>query len=458
MAEVLAISLPMVVSQACDTVMVFTDRLFLARLKPELMNAVLGGGLTAFMMMSFFFGLLGFTTALVAQHLGASRKRDCAVVLTQALIFACIAYPLILALRPAGHGLFQIMGVKGEQLGPQIEYFDILLYGSLISLVRLCLSGYFSGIGRTRIVMIASFATMLINVGLGYAFIFGKIGIPAMGIRGAAFATLISGAVGLVILALAYFGEGNRKEFGVMRAFHFDRPLAGKLLRYGSPTGFEMCLNILAFNVMVMMFHAMGASTATAATVVLNWDFVSFVPLIGIEIGVTSLVGRYMGAGEPDKAHQSVMSGLKLGLFYSAIVFVFFAGFPGMLVDVFRPVGQSLVFDAATPTAIFMVRTASVYVLVEAMLCVFIGALRGAGDTFWAMRMSVILHWTTAVVLVLLLRVLYLSPEVGWLAMVCFFLVFSVVVFKRYREGKWRGIRLVEGTVAAHAGPVNENI
>ncbi|MCK9431219.1 MAG: hypothetical protein M0R17_14720, partial [Candidatus Omnitrophica bacterium] len=87
---------------------------------------------------------------------------------------------------------------------------------------------------------------------------------------------------------------------------------------------------------------------------------------------------------------------------------------------------------------------ASVYVLVETMLCVFIGALRGAGDTFWAMRMSVILHWLMVVVLFLILRVLHLSPEIGWTAMVFFFLVFSAVVFMRYREGKWRYIRVVE--------------
>jgi MATE family multidrug resistance protein len=456
MGEVLAISLPMVVSQACDTVMVFTDRLFLARLNPELMNAVLGGGLTAFMMMSFFCGLLGFITALVAQHLGAGRKKDCSVVLTQGLIFACAAYPMILALRPAGHGMFRLMGVGGEQLGPQIVFFDILLYGSLITLVRMCLSGFFSGIGRTRIVMAASFAAMITNVGFDYVLIFGKLGFPALGIRGAAFSTLLGGTVGLLILVLYYFRTRNRSEFGVGRSFHFDRALAGKLLRYGSPTGFEMCLNILAFNAMVMMFHARGASVATAATVVFNWDFVSFVPLIGIEIGVTSLVGRHMGAGNPEKAHQSVMSGLKLGLIYTSIIFVLFAGFPAMLVNVFHPEGPSPVFDAATPTAIFMVRLASLYVLVEAMLCVLIGALRGAGDTFWAMRMSVLLHWTTAVVLALLLRVLAFSPEAGWTVMVFFFLVFSGIVVKRYREGKWRTIRLVEPVMDAQPVPAME--
>jgi MATE family multidrug resistance protein len=447
MAEVIAISLPMVVSHACETIMVFTDRLFLARLNPELMNAVMGGGLASFMMISFFIGLVGFTTALVAQHLGAGKKKDCALVLTQALIFSCCAYPIILLFRPLVHWLFVFMGVGREQLLPQINYFNILIYGSIISLIRISLSGFFSGTGRTKIVMIASFTAMFTNVGLDYVFIFGKCGFPSMGIQGAAYATIIGGVVGLFILFAAYFNQGNRKEYSIEGSFRFDRMLAGKLLRFGYPTGIEMCLNIVAFNAMVMTFHSLGPAAATAATVVFNWDFVSFVPLIGIEIGVTSLVGRYMGAQHPEKAHRSVISGLKLGMIYSAFVFVFFAGFPGMLVNVFRPSAASVVFSAAVPMAVFMVRLASVYVLVETMLCVFIGALRGAGDTFWAMRMSVILHWLMVVVLVLILRVLHLTPEIGWTAMVFFFLVFSAVVFMRYRQGKWKNIRIVEPSV-----------
>ncbi len=449
----LAISLPMVISNACDTVMIFTDRFFLARLDPELMNAVLGGGLTAFMMISFFIGLAGFTTALVAQHLGAKRKKECSIVLTQALIFSCLAYPLILVLRPSAYWLFSFMGIGAEQLGPQTAYLNILLYGSIISLARTSLSGFFTGVARTRIVMAASFAAMLTNVVMDYALIFGKFGFPALGIRGAAYATVFGGFIGLLVLVAAYFNERNRREYDVMTSFHFDRKLAGKLLRFGSPTGFEMCLNILAFNILVMMFHSLGPKTATASTIVFNWDFVSFFPLIGIEIGVTSLVGRYMGAGQPDKAHRSVMSGLKLGMIYSAFILIFFVGFPRILVDVFRPSAASAVFISAIPMAVFMVRLASVYVLVEAMLCVFIGALRGAGDTLWAMRTSVTLHWLMVIVLAFVLRILHLSAQAGWVVVVCFFLVFSGIVFLRYRQGKWRKMRIVEPVISPEMVP-----
>ena len=110
-AEMLAIALPMVISYAADTVMTFTDRMFLSRLGPEIMNAAMGGGLTSFMMSTFFLGLIGYSTALVAQYLGANRKNACPTVTTQALFIAFLAYPVVLFMKPLAFKLFHVIHV-----------------------------------------------------------------------------------------------------------------------------------------------------------------------------------------------------------------------------------------------------------------------------------------------------------------------------------------------------------
>ncbi|MBF0386396.1 MAG: MATE family efflux transporter [Candidatus Omnitrophica bacterium] len=442
--EMAVIALPMVVSCGCDTVMIFTDRLFLSKLGPEQMNAAMGGGLTVFMMMSFFIGIIGYATALVAQYLGAGRREKCAVVLAQALLLALLAYVPILFCRPLAHALFSFMGVSSAQMTPQKLYFDILLLGTIISLERVCLASFFSGIGRTGIVMTASCTAMFINLVLNYILIYGKCGFPALGIAGSAYGTILGGLSGLLVLAGGLFTKKNIVEFGLKTAFRFDRDVMSRLLRFGTPTGLEMFLNIMAFNAMVLIFHSRGLVTATAATIVLNWDLVSFVPLIGIEVGVISLVGRYMGAGDPDNAHRATMAGFKIGLMYSAVILVLFFCFPAYLVKIFQPAASGEVFAAAAPLAIDMVRLASIYVLVEAMFVVFIGALRGAGDTFWAMAISVSLHWIMVGILFVLLRVMGVSPLVGWSAVVFLFFVFSFIAFFRYHSGKWRKIKVVD--------------
>ena len=171
-------------------------------------------------------------------------------------------------------------------------------------------------------------------------------------------------------------------------------------------------------------------------------------PLIGIQIGVTSLVGRYMGAGSPDAAHKATLTGLGIGWAYSAVILILFTFFPEPLVDLFRPAQQSAVFNEARPLAIFMVRLAAVYVMVDTMFAVFTGALRGAGDTFWAMIITGVLHWTLVPLLFVVLRVLKLSDRAGWASMVLVFVGFGTLIVWRYSSGKWRNIRVVETIVS----------
>ncbi|NLS96756.1 MAG: MATE family efflux transporter [Planctomycetaceae bacterium] len=442
--ELLAIALPMVVSHACDTVMTFTDRMFLSRLGPNEMNAAMSGGLASFMLMTFFMGLIGYTTALVAQYLGAGRKDRCAVATTQAMLMCLAAYPIILLAKPLILHAFELSRISPDQLAPQKTYFEILIYATIVGLLRTSLSSFFSGIGRTRMVMVAAFVSMLANVGLNYVLIYGKFGVPALGIRGAAYGTILGGLLGLSVLVTAYLRPSVRRQYAVLQSLRLDREAMGKLLWFGYPAGVEMFLNVLAFTGVILAFHAHGPVTATATTIMFNWDMVSFVPLIGVQIGVMSLVGRYMGAGDPDTAHRAAMSGIKSGWAYSAIILVLFSCFPEALVSVFQPAEPDPVFLQAVPTAVFMIRMASLYVMIEAVCTVFSGTLRGAGDTFWTMCISVTLHWLMLPILIVMLHVLGMSPEAAWTAIVLTFLLFSYVFYLRYRSGRWREIRVVQ--------------
>ncbi len=442
--ETLAIALPIVLSQACETAMVFIGRMFLSKLQPELMNAAMGGGITVFMMMSFFLGLSGYSTALVAQYLGAGRKQNCPLVVTQALLLCVLAYPLILISRPLAHHLFDLMQVAPAQLEPQKIYFDLLLFGSFLPLFKGCLASFFSGIGRTAIIMASSCVAMLVSAAADYVLIFGHFGAPALGIRGAACGALIGSASGLAVLVLAYLRKQNRRAFDIRHSLRFDYSIAKKLLRYGSPTGLEMLSGFMGFNALILIFHSLGPVTATASTIMLNWDMVSYVPLIGFEIAIISMVGRYMGAGRPELAHRSVVSGMKLGQIYSMVILVLFLFLPNTLVDWFRPSGPSEVYQQSVSTAVVMLRLAAIYVLINAGFVVFVGALRGAGDTFWAMSMGVTVHWVMVLALAVALHRWHFSPEMGWGVIVGIFVLFFGIVCLRYRGGKWRSIRLVE--------------
>jgi multidrug resistance protein, MATE family len=450
--DVFAIAAPMVVSTGCDTVMIFSDRLFLAQLGPAHMNAAMVGGLASFVVGTFFIGVIGFATAQVAQHLGAGRRDRCAVAAMQGVIIALLAWPILIALRPAMHAVFAVSGIEAQQLALQTQFFDILNAFSGIMLLRGALAGFFSGIGRTRIVMIATLVAMVVNVAANWLLIFGHAGLPAMGIRGSAWGSVIGGCSGLAVLVAAYLGPEMRRLYGVATAWRFDRGEMSTLLRFGFPGGMEMLLNLCAFNGLIMAYHAHGPVTATATTLMFNWDLVSFVPLIGLQIGVMSLVGRAMGARQPEVAERVVRSGLCLGWIYSGTVLLAFVGIPEVLVAVFRPEQADPVFTQAEPLATAMIRLAAAYVLIETVVTVVGGALRGAGDTLFTMWLSVGMHWLLLPIAVIGLHMLHWTPLLTWGTQVAVFMLFSGLFWWRWRSGRWRTIAVVQPMASRIAG------
>lgn len=441
--ELLALALPMIISTACDGVMTFTDRLFLAKVGSEQMNASLAGGVALQMLTFFFIGLIGYTTALTAQYMGAGEKHNSSRTTFQGIIITLIAWPLIILVKPYLGLLFGWLNTPASQVAYQIEYISVLAWGVVFTLLRHTLSCYFVGIGRTKIVMQATVAAMLTNVVLDYILIFGKLGLPAMGITGAAVATVAGSVVATIMLFITYLGRKNNQEFSVRKSFRFSAEIMKKLLYYGSPAGFELFLNFIAFFFMIALFQSRGDVASTATTIMFNWDMVSFIPLIGIETSVTSLVGRYMGAGRPQVAHRAALSGIKTGIIYSMLILILFVFIPKTLVLVFEPVAYSQVFADAIPVAVSMIQIAALYVLAEAVVVALVGALRGAGDTHFTMIVSVIAHWSFVPLLYLCLKVFNMSVSFSWLMLVIFFLIFSSILVWRFRSGKWKKIRVI---------------
>lgn len=441
--ELLELALPMIIATACDGIMTFTDRLFLAKVGSEQMNASLAGGIALQMLTFFFIGLIGYTTALTAQYMGAGEKHNSSRTAFQGILIVLIAWPLIILIKPYLSSLFGWLNTPESQIAYQIEYISVLAWGVVFTLLRHTLSCYFVGIGRTKIVMQATVAAMVTNVVLDYVLIFGKFGFQPMGITGAALATVSGSVVATIILFSTYIGHKNNIEFSVSKSFRFSAEIMKKLLYFGSPAGFELFLNFIAFFFMVALFQGQGDVASTATTIMFNWDMVSFIPLIGIETSVTSLVGRYMGAGRPQVAHRAALSGIKTGIFYSIVILILFVFIPKTLVLVFQPDAPSQIFDNAFPIAISMIRIASLYVLAEAVIVAIIGALRGAGDTHFTMIVSVAAHWAFVPILYLCLNVFNMSVPFSWFILVLFFLIFSLILVLRFKSGKWKQIKVI---------------
>ena len=434
--ELARIALPMVVSQGTFAVMIFTDRYFMSQIDSVHMAAALGGGVAAFFSFCFFTGLLSYANALTAQYLGAGELGKCSKVVTQGIVITVMCSPALVLITYLVSGIFENVGHDSAQVELEKTYYTILMLGVIVTLTKTCLSSYFAGIGRTRVVMICDVCGLVFNVPLCYVMVFGKLGLPELGIVGAGISTIIASFFACLLFFLFYFEREHRVKFFVMNSFHIDWGVLRRFWRLGFPSGLELFLNVAAFNLFLLMFQGYGVVEGASAAIVFNWDLLSFVPMIGLNIGVISLIGRFVGANDMARTDEVMSAAFFLGIFYSAILAILYISFRFPLVEVFSPPEGD--FSEIRSLSAFMMIGLSSYVMADAIIIISGGVLRGAGDTRWLMYTSVGLHWAMLIAQYYVILVWQFGPQVSWLTFCAMIFAIAIVYVWRLQSGVWR--------------------
>ena len=436
--ELATLAWPMVISQGAFAVMIFTDRYFMSLISPTHISAAMAGGVTFYCCISLLIGTVSFTNTLVSRSFGAGRRAACSRILNQALLITLLAWPPLLLLGSFVAEGFNHVGHDPEQVQLEQTYFRILLLGSLFGAGRVAFASWFTGIGRTRVVMIADLTCMAFNIPITWLLVFGLpgAGVPALGIAGAAWATLIASGLSLLIYFGFYLHAGNRQAFQVRLSLRPDREILGQFLRLGLPSGTEMFLNVSAFNLFLIMFQSYGVTAGAAAAIVFNWDILCFIPMMGLNHSVNSLVGRYLGAGNETATSRVIASGFIMGLAWSGCMAVLFLTQRDTLIGVFLQ--GSAADDAIIALAWPMMAGLATYAMADAIILVAGGVLRGAGDTRWLMITSVALHWLMVVGQVLTIHVWELDPLISWFVLVAMIISIALAYALRLLGPAWR--------------------
>ena len=434
--ELVIIALPMVVSHGTFAVMIFTDRYFMSQIDPIHMAAALGGGVATYFSFCFFSGLFSYANAMAAQYLGAGEVGKCPKVVTQGIVMTVMCSPLLVIITYLVAGIFAGMGHDPVQVELERTYYIILMMGVVITLAKICFSSYFAGIGRTYIVMVCDVCGLLLNIPLCYVMVFGKFGLPELGIVGAGISTIIATLFALLLFIVFYLRKEHREKFRVMESFKIDWGILRRFLRLGFPSGMELFLNVAAFNLFLLMFQGYGIVQGAAAAIVFNWDILSFVPMMGLNIAVISLIGRFVGANDMDRANEVISAGFLIGLAYSSILATLYITLRFPLVEVFAPPTGD--FSEIRELSAFMMIGLSSYAMADAIILVTGGVLRGAGDTRWLMLTSVALHWAMLVAQYFIIIVWEYGPRVSWLTFCVLIFAIAVVFTWRLKSGIWR--------------------
>jgi len=440
--EMLRIALPLVISTGSFTVMQFVDRIFLTRYSADAIQAALPSGLLAFTLICIFSGVAGYVNTFVAQFHGAGDPRGAARATAQALFFALFAWPLMLALTPVGAWILGHCGHAPGVLHEELIFYRILMLGSVAVPLGAAISGFFTGRGDTRTNMIAVVIGNLFNILLDWVLIFGHWGFPRMGIAGAGWATVLSSLLTPLLLLGVYFGPRLRRAYDTVGTFRLDGRLMLQLLRFGVPAGTHLLLDVGSFALFLLLTARLGAMELAASNIAFSINNLAFMPLVGIGIAASILVGQYQGRGQSAVAERAGWTALKIGWCYMLVIGLTFLLFPRGYFALFTgQTGGAVQLEAILPLGRWMLVMMAVWGLADTANVILAGALRGAGDTRFVMIYSLVvmvLIWLGGEALLIL--AFGGGMRAAWIWLVLYVFILVAGFFWRFRSGRWKSI------------------
>lgn len=420
--ELVRLAWPIAVSMLSYSVMTLVSTLFVGRLGANALAGVGLGGIAAFGLIVFGFGLLRSVKVVVSQATGAGRRGDIPVYLA-----AGVALALALGLLGigAGRGLAAFLprfSASAEAGHLAAEYLWWRNLGAPFVLVAVALREARYGLGDSRSPLVSALGANLCNIALDALFIL----VLGLGVRGAGAATALAHVVEAALLVSASRSPGF--AWARVRLRH-----VGTLLRLGVPLGLQFLLEIGAFAVLVVVLAGIGAVDLAAHQIALQLTHISFLPALAVGEAASVMVGQAVGAGQDGLVPTVARRALLVATAYTGVCALVFVAFAQLLAGAF--------------TADLAVRGVTVKLLwVAAAFQIFDGAnaiarcvLRGTGDVRYPAVIAVVIAWVSTPPLAWFLGVrLGWGALGGWLGLCAEIVVGSSLLWWRLERGSWR--------------------
>ncbi len=439
LGALLALAWPIVVSRGSQVVVSIADAVMVAHLGTAALAATTAGATNAFaffiLPMGITFIVSSFSSQLFGMgDLGAARRHGwyglAVAAATQGVVL--LALPLI----PSALRRFDY----APDVRAQMEGYVVLRLLSAGSVVGLeALGNYFGGLGNTRPQMRASLAAMVLTVAGNWILIDGRLGAPALGVRGAALSNTLSTGIAFLGLFAVFVRECRSHGVGRLRRTELLR-----VLRFGLPSGITWFFEFAAYAFFVNVVVAgLGTTTVAALMAVIQVNSVAFMPAFGLASAGAILVGQCIGAGRADRVGALVRLTFVVAATWQTLVAVAYLAAPDLVLSPFAQDPASA--EALLAAGRRMLVLSSAWQLFDAAVNVLAEALRAAGDTRFPMWARVAVAWIVwAPGSWISVRLLGGGDAAAVAWFVLYLAILAGVLLVRFRSGAWRRIALVE--------------
>ena len=431
--KILKLSIPAAVNSLLDMLQVITDLIMVGRISAFAVAAV-GLGLQSLMLVFAVLTVLQVgTSALLSRFVGAQRMKRASIGLSTLLRFAFyLSMPAMVAWYFLASNIYIWFGTVPEVAALGEDYVQMLTWMMPFIFIKLVFVSALNAAGDTKTPMNVKILSILLNVLLNYLLIFGKYGFPELGVIGAAVGTVIVNVLEFMVYGYLYL----KQKTPYIPGLHYSKSLLSRALKVGIPASIERSLTFGSFMLFTVVIAHYGTAVLAGYQIGLRVEGLAFMPGIGFTIAAMALMGQGLGAKKPKQAKEDVLLVLKYTSGFMFFLSFFMIFMPEKIVWLFTD-------DEAT------IQEASLYLRIVgfsqiplAFNFVLSGALRGAGDSQWIMKMNLISLWLVRIIPAFLLSWYFHSILFVYLAMISDTFVKAFFLWKRFNTDRWQKIKV----------------
>ncbi|HHX19261.1 MAG TPA: MATE family efflux transporter [Clostridiaceae bacterium] len=437
-----SVSVPLMLTNLINAVYNLADGLWVAQLSLVDFSATSFVWPPHYLFISLGIGISIAGTAIISQLIGAGEKERAESYATH-IFFFCLVIGVFFSVT--GYFLapyiIKVMGATGALYDAATTYFSILMIGFVFEMVYLSYYAILSAQGKTRVTTRISAVSAILNIILDPVFIFTRIPFVnlsglGMGIAGAAWATIISQAVRMVMAAMAIRSDVNEVRLR-LKGTKLTVSQFARLARTGFPTALGQSSAALGFTLMHSLIVGYGDATITAYAAVNRINSFIMMPASGIGGALTPLIGQNMGADNRERAREFSSTAFRY------ITYITIAG--GFLMWLLRHPVLSL-FIRETGTHADLVWEQSLEYMVYSALMTppmgyfnaFAGIFSGAGYHRYSAFISILRLWGIRLPLIYFFKSVTSLGATGlWISMLASNVIIIIVGAILYRKGKW---------------------
>ncbi|WP_153555820.1 MATE family efflux transporter [Roseimaritima sediminicola] len=382
---ILAVAVPLAATVGCFAITLFTDRTLLMWYGPTSSAASVAAGNLYWAIVCIPVTAMGFITPLASQALGRRRGRGRTAIRVWTLIWQCVwmtlaCLPAFALLAFFSRWMFEAFGHPAALAGEEARYFRTLLLVAPASMLEAGLTAFFVGRRITRPILRANIASSVLNVVLDFWFIFGALGVPAMGVFGAALATALSMwfKVGLFVWLLV-----RLQSFGRHRGASWKPNLAVmfEIIGPGSTLGIQQLVRSGLFSFVLVAIGAASVTGLAATSAALSLYQLLSIPAIGLATALTVVTGQAFAASGLQQVQQVVRRGLVIGSVVAGGLALLLLIVPDLLLEV--SLGGLTAAERAEiePLAVRLLRFAAVYAVADIAALLLAATIKGLGRT-----------------------------------------------------------------------------